>query len=120
MMKTTLAGLAIAAVVSPATLAGAQDYYERRDLDRRGAYESDCVPLLREARARVGRVENDDARDQIQDTISRAERERRARDYRSCANLAEVALNQIDRNEGRRDKRNDNPLIPDILKDRRR
>ena len=119
MRKKILTGLAITAISLPAAYASAQ-FYD----DRRGAYESECTPMLREARSRVERVDDDDARGQIKDTISRAEEERRVRNYGACANLAQVALNQIDRNEDRdrdRDRwRNDNPLIPDIFKDRRR
>jgi hypothetical protein len=116
MLKKTLTGAAIAALAFPAAHAGAQGFGDRD-------YDRDCAPMIREARDRLDRVRDDDVRDRIRNTIRRAEDERMDRDYRSCANLAELALNDIERQRehelDRRDRRDDNPFVPDIFKGRR-
>ncbi|MBI3127926.1 MAG: hypothetical protein HYZ11_10005 [Candidatus Tectomicrobia bacterium] len=63
-----------------------------------GPSQTSCQPMILDALAQLNRVPDEHARGQIMDTLDQARLELRQRDYDACVNLAQLALNQIDRN----------------------
>src|SRR5690606_28435630 len=55
-----------------------------------------CSPKIGQARDRMTLVAHPEMRDEIAEIIERAERERRAEDFTSCVDFADLALSQID------------------------